>query len=105
MATPTSYTIPLSDEDRLYCRFQQRRGRLINFVIQYHSKTPKCWRTVIRYDTKHSFAHRDIYAYSKKGKIRREVLGKGRDYKKIATEAQKYIKEYYRSIKENFMFQ
>ena len=74
-SNPTTYTLPLSDEDKLYVKFGLHKGKIAEFVLQYYTKTPKGWRTVIRYDTAHGYAHKDIYIFSKRGKIRQEAVG------------------------------
>lgn len=95
----------LSEEDRLYIEFQTHKNRIRHFVIQYHGLTPKGWRTIVRYDTAHGLgvAHKDVYAHSKRKKIRQEILGD--DFNTIFTYVLRDIKENWQVIKENYMFQ
>ena len=99
----TTYTLPLSDEDKLFVRFCLKKGKIAEFVLQYYTKTPKGWRTVIRYDTSHGYAHKDVYAYSKRGKIRHEAMGD--EFSSIFTAALEDIKTHWKELKENYMFQ
>jgi len=38
----------------------QERGKIVFFRIQYETKIGDRWYPVVRYDTAHGFAHRDI---------------------------------------------
>ena len=48
--------MPGSSQDRYRHYHLSRRGRVIEFVIQYEGK----WRTIVRYDTAHDRPHKDI---------------------------------------------
>lgn len=96
------YILSPSKEDRIFVSFQILKGKIINFVIQYHSLTEKGWRTIVRYDTCHNIAHKHIFHYSSK-KEGRHLLGKKKDYNEIYTRAYKEITEKYEKIKENYL--
>ena len=97
------YTSRLSEEDRLDIEFDTEKNKVVHFIVQYSSITPKGWRTIIRYDTAHGAAHKDVYCYSKKKKVRQEILGK--DFNAVFTQAQEDIKKNWEKIKENYLFQ
>jgi len=50
----------LTPEDR-YRHFHRRVGkRVVEFRVQYETKLGGEWYPVVRYDTAHGFAHRDL---------------------------------------------
>jgi hypothetical protein len=50
----------LSDIDRWRRVHYSKHGRIIGFSAQYEAFIDGKWRPVVRYDTAHGFAHRDI---------------------------------------------
>ena len=56
------FIYPLSTEllDRLRVKATKNRGRIVSFVVQYEAFIRGRWRAVVRYDTAHRFAHRDV---------------------------------------------
>jgi hypothetical protein len=56
------FIYPLSSDlrDRLRVRATKNSGRIVSFVVQYEAFIRGQWRAVVRYDTAHRFAHRDI---------------------------------------------
>ncbi len=56
------YLIYLTAEstDRLRVYAQKEKGQIIEFVVQYEAKISEEWRPVVRYDTAHGFAHKDV---------------------------------------------
>jgi hypothetical protein len=60
----------LSDKDRKRHEHTIDKGRVIGFVVQYEVLIKGEWRPVVRYDTAHGFAHKDlINPDGSKGKI------------------------------------
>lgn len=41
-------------------RFVKERGRVIEFVVQLECVIDDEWHAILRYDTAHGFAHRDV---------------------------------------------
>ena len=37
------------------------RGEIRSFVVQYEAIFESYWQPIVRYDTAHGFAHRDLY--------------------------------------------
>ena len=97
------YTLKLSEEDKLFVNFQLKRGKITDFVLQYHSLTNKGWRTIIRCDTRHGIAHEHRCYFRKIGKSRRIILGGKEDYNLIFTQAQAKIRKNYQKIKQNYL--
>jgi hypothetical protein len=50
----------LSHEDRRRHHHVSERGKVLDFVEQYETFWAKKWVAVIRYDTAHGFAHKDV---------------------------------------------
>ncbi len=46
--------------DRLRVTARKDKGEILEFVVQYETVVLGEWRPVVRYDTAHSFAHKDI---------------------------------------------
>jgi len=42
-------------------RYRVARGRVTRFIVQLEVLVESKWRPVVRYDTSHRFAHRDLY--------------------------------------------
>ena len=54
------YELATDLQDRLRVRATKNRGRIVGFVVQYEALIQGRWRAIVRYDTAHRFAHRDI---------------------------------------------
>jgi hypothetical protein len=46
--------------DRLRVTARKDKGEILEFVVQYETVVSGEWRPVVRYDTAHGFAHKDI---------------------------------------------
>jgi hypothetical protein len=60
-----AFVCPLSEEleDRLRVTAYLKKGEIVKFVIQYKALVKNLWRPIVRYDTYHGFAHKDIIHY------------------------------------------
>jgi hypothetical protein len=56
------YLLYLSSEetDRLRVTARKDKGEIMEFVVQYETLMSRAWKPVVRYDTAHGFAHKDI---------------------------------------------
>lgn len=56
------YLIYLTAEstDRLRVSAQKVKGIILEFVVQYETLMSDQWQPIVRYDTAHGFAHKDI---------------------------------------------
>lgn len=52
--------------DRLRVFAQKEKGMILEFVVQYEALISGKWQAVVRYDTAHGFAHKDIMTASGK---------------------------------------
>ena len=66
------FVIPFSQEDRYRHYHLRIRGQVIDFTVQYETFINGKWFHVVRYDTSHGFAHRDLFDI--KGKKRKTPL-------------------------------
>jgi len=48
------------ETDRLRVIIRKDKGEILEFVVQYETMILEEWRPVVRYDTAHGFAHRDV---------------------------------------------
>ena len=46
--------------DRLRVRFDIKKGKVIDFVVQYESNITDKWVAIVRFDCMHGFFHKDI---------------------------------------------
>jgi len=42
----------------------KEKGQVFKFVVQYEALLKGKWRPIVRYDTSHGFAHKDIIHYT-----------------------------------------
>lgn len=90
------YVIRIGSSDRYRHLHIQERGKVVFFRIQYETKIGKSWYPVVRYDTSHGLAHRDMM--SLKGSVAKTPLF-NQDYNDALTFAESDLKlnwEYYR---------
>jgi len=50
----------LSDQDRKRHEHLTEKGKVLGFVAQYETWVKDKWMPVVRYDTAHGFAHKDL---------------------------------------------
>ena len=46
--------------DRLRVRAQRLGPHIVSFVVQYEASLQGAWHPIVRFDTAHGFAHRDL---------------------------------------------
>ena len=94
------FTVMLTREDR-YCHHHVRfRKDVLSFVVQYETRMDEKWLPVVRYDTRHGFAHRDLL--DKKGEKQKTPIF-AKDYSEALTFAEYDIKSNWKMYKQNFM--
>ena len=54
------YLLSSDQQDRLRVRATKFRGGIVSFAVQYEALIRGQWRAIVRYDTAHRFAHKDI---------------------------------------------
>lgn len=66
MINEISFLYPLSPEfeDRLRVNAVKEKGHITSFIVQYEALIKGKWSPIIRYNTSHGFAHKDIIHYA-----------------------------------------
>lgn len=54
------YYLSPQKSDRLRVQAYKEKNKILEFVVQYEAKILDKWYPVVRYDTRHGFAHRDL---------------------------------------------
>lgn len=54
------FTLSEDGEDRIRVTALKEKGRILRFVAQYEAMFKNKWFPIVRYDTSHGFAHKDI---------------------------------------------
>ncbi|MFH1953982.1 MAG: hypothetical protein ABIL06_20485 [Pseudomonadota bacterium] len=54
------YVAPLGYDGRRRIRHERIEGKVVRFMVQYEILVKGQWHPVVRYDTSHGFAHRDL---------------------------------------------
>ena len=88
MAKETSYEVVLDEEIRLRIHFTRERHKITSFIVQLECFLNDRWYPIIRYDTAHQFAHRDILRPD--GSQKKQPMPVS-DYNEALTYAQKDI--------------
>ena len=95
------YTYTLTKEDRVRILFQKRRGKITHFIVQYYSLIGGEWRSIMRYDTCHGYAHCHTF-HAQSEEYVRDLTKPGEDLNKIFTRAYEHIRRDFKNIKDNF---
>jgi len=66
------FVIPFAPQDRYRHYHLRIKGQVIDFAVQYETFINNEWFPVVRYDTSHGFAHRDLF--NMKGQKRKTPL-------------------------------
>jgi len=94
------YIIRIGTSDRYRHFHIQEKGKIIFFRIQYETKINAVWYPVVRYDTAHGFAHRDMLNI--KGEVTKTPLF-NQDYNDALTFAESDLKSNWEYYKKRFL--
>ena len=78
------YSYPLAPEDKIRICFTKNRGKVEYFIVQYSALIKGKWRSIMRFDTCHGYAHKHTFHLPKK-LIQKNI--------KLSGEFDKYISE------------
>lgn len=90
----------LTDRCRIRHYHSQDKNKIIEFAVQLEVKFKGRWYPVVRYDTAHYFAHRDIYHFDRR--IDKIPLGIS-DYNMAMTFAEEELKRNWEVYVERFL--
>lgn len=54
------YTLSIEGDERLRVSALKSQNKILKFVVQLELRINEMWRSVVRYDTSHAYAHKDI---------------------------------------------
>jgi len=95
-----SYVFMLTETDRKRHKHMSDAGKIIGFVVQYETKLQDKWVPMMRYDTAHGFAHKDIL--NPDGTSEKILLGNV-DYNELLTFADRDINENWQRYKGRYI--
>jgi hypothetical protein len=93
------FVVLWSLEDRYRHRHVRIEGRVVEFMVQYEIRLESGWAPVVRYDTAHGFAHRDLFSQS--GKSVKTPLG-FQDLNRALTFAEADLKANWRWYRQRY---
>jgi hypothetical protein len=96
----TEYVIRIGHSDRYRHLHISEKRKIMFFRVQYETKVNNIWYPVVRYDTAHGFAHRDIL--DKKGSVRKTPLF-NQDYNDALIFAENDLKTNWEYYKQRFL--
>jgi hypothetical protein len=96
----SQFIVMLTSEDRYRHQHVRLKRAVIGFVVQYETRFSGKWLPVIRYDTRHGFAHRDLL--DRKGNKRKTPMFT-QDFGEALTFAEYDIQSNWRIYKERFL--
>ncbi len=88
-----------SMKNRLRVQADKDKNKIVGFVVQYEAKIVNKWHTIVRYDTKHGFFHRDLIHSD--GSTDKEPLSMG-NYNLSMTFATNDIKQNWQKYRQRF---
>jgi hypothetical protein len=97
--TEREFIIPLELNARMRVWHRIERGQVKAFSVQLEVFLAERWMPVVRYDTAHDFAHRDLY--TKDGKQVKTPLGM--DFNQARTFAQQDILTNWQEYRRTFL--
>lgn len=100
MERTTEYVIRLSPNDRYRHMHIRSRDKIVFFRVQLETLVGKDWMPVVRYDTAHGFAHRDLL--DRRGQIVKTPLF-NQELNDALTFAENDLKTNWKFYKEHFL--
>lgn len=94
------YVLRLGPNDRYRHLHIKERGKIVFFRVQYETRIGENWHPVVRYDTAHGFAHRDLLNIA--GNVKKTPLF-NQDYNDALTFAESDLKTNWQSYKKQFL--
>ena len=97
--TKIEFAIRIGPNDRYRHLHIKNKGKILYFRVQYETLVSNKWCPVVRYDTAHGFAHRDLLNI--RGKIEKTPLF-NQDYNDALTFAENDLKFNWKQYKRRF---
>lgn len=96
------YSYPLTEEDKIRIAFRKKHGKIEYFIVQYFALINSRWRSIMRFDTCHGYAHKHTFHLIRKEYIM-NLTGPGDNLNEVFTQVSKYVKSDFQKIKSNFL--
>jgi hypothetical protein len=93
------YVVRIGWDDRYRHLHIQKNGKIVFFRVQYETRIGNKWHPVVRYDTAHGFAHRDLLDIN--GRVKKTPLF-NQDYNDALSFAESDLKSNWLSYKQEF---
>lgn len=93
------YVLLLTQEDKIRVAFRQNHGKIEHFIVQYYALMDGRWRTIMRIDTCHSYAHKHTFHANN----RQYVVRLPGDLNIVFTESTNFVTKNFEKIKENYL--
>ncbi|MBU0699635.1 MAG: hypothetical protein KKE59_09480 [Proteobacteria bacterium] len=100
MKQEVEYSIRLGPTDRYRHKHIKESGKIVYFRVQLETMVGVKWYPVVRYDTSHGFAHRDLL--NKKGNVTKTPIFID-NYNDALTFAESDLKANWEIFKERFL--
>lgn len=100
MKKEVEFKIMLTPSDRYRHHHIRVKGIVTSFIVQYETRVEGQWLPLVRYDTRHGFAHRDLF--DSKGQAQKTPLFT-QDYNEALTFAEHDIRSHWKSYKRRFL--
>jgi len=94
-----SYVFLLTDRDRKRHEHIREKGEVIEFVVQYETKVNDKWMPVVRFDTAHGYAHKDLI---NPDSTKQKIFMGDVSYNELLTKADQDINENWQRYKNMF---
>jgi hypothetical protein len=94
------YVLRVGPSDRYRHLHIKERGRIVFFRVQYETKIRDRWFPIVRYDTTHGYAHRDLLNI--RGDVEKTPLF-NQDYNDALTFAENDLKSNWFYYKKRFL--
>lgn len=94
------YIIRIGSFDRYRHLHIKDAGKILYFRVQYETSVKDIWYPVVRYDTAHGFAHRDLLDI--KGNVEKTPLF-NQDYNDALIFAESDLKNNWKQYKDKFL--
>lgn len=96
----TSYTRTFLPSDRKRFYLKTARGRVIEFVVQYETLADDEWLPVVRWDTAHGYAHKDVLNW--RGRVVEKTALRNIDHRQALKIADDDIDSNWKEYKKRF---
>ena len=93
------YERPLDVDTKIRAEYKSRKGQITSFIIQLEVLFKDEWKPVVRYDTAHGFAHRDLY--TRRGRVTKTELNM--PFNNALTYALNDIRDNWELYRKNFL--